>query len=160
MCEGNCEGKCSKEVKLGVYKKLLEFQKLVKPIKKDSTNPHFRNKYFDINGLLEEVKPKLNQCGLIVTQLVHELTLTSQVIDVEDGSSIESKCLLPNIVSDPQKMGSAITYMRRYTLQALLGLEGEDEDAEGFYDRKPTNSTKPATTGTKTWTKPAPKTEG
>ena len=145
-----CDGTCNKAI--GVYKKFLDFQKLVKPIKKDSTNNHFKNKYYDINGLLEEVKPKLNACGLVVSQIIDELTLITQVIDIEDGSKLEAKCQLPNLVSDPQKMGSAITYMRRYSLQSLLGLEGEDDDGEGYYSRTPTTPSKPA--ATKTWTKP------
>lgn len=160
--ECKCEGKCASKVP-GVYKKLLKFQQSVNPIKKDSTNPHFRNKYFDINGLLEEVKPKLNAAGLIVVQTIDGFTLTSSVIDVEDGSRIECACALPDLKNDPQKMGSAMTYMRRYSLQALLGLEGEDADCEGFYDRssdrKPV-SNKVNTATTKAPETPAPKVEG
>ena len=146
---------------MGVYKKLLEFQKKVDGIKKSSTNPHFRNKYFDINGLLEEIKPKLSECGLVVIQRIMDQTLVSEVIDADDGSMISSVCPLPANISDPQKMGSAITYMRRYSLQALLALEGEDDDAEGSYSRQPSGV--PARTAAptsasapvkKSWSKP------
>ena len=49
------------------------------------------------------------------------------IVDVTDGTQVESSLALPNI-QDPQKLGSAITYFRRYTAQSLLGLQAQDDD--------------------------------
>jgi len=112
--------------------KLLEFQKKVEPIIKDSTNPFYKSKYADINSLLDVIKPLANELGLTIIQ----------PLGVEDGKNIletriyndkeiiaSSKIILPDI-QDPQKIGSAITYYRRYSLQSLLLLQAEDDDGE------------------------------
>ena len=44
-------------------------------------------------------------------------------------------------MEDPQKLGSAVTYYRRYTLQSLLGLQAEDDDANSA--SQSVKSTKP-----------------
>ena len=48
--------------------KLLEFQKKVGAITKDSINPFFKSNYFDINKLIDVIKPILNELGLILVQ--------------------------------------------------------------------------------------------
>jgi hypothetical protein len=54
---------------MSIYKKLLEVQKEVGAISKDSKNPFFKSKYFDINQLIEHVQPVLNNKGLLLTQI-------------------------------------------------------------------------------------------
>lgn len=113
--------------------KLLEFQKRVEAIAKDSMNPHFKNKYFDINKIIEEIKPLLNELGLILIQPLTFVdgknVLVTMIIDSTDGKTLaESSIMLPDI-QDPQKIGSAITYYRRYSIQSMLFLEAEDDDA-------------------------------
>lgn len=111
-----------------IYQKLLELQKNVGAIAKDSTNPFFKSKYFDINGLLEVVKPELNKQKLIIMQPLDGDKLKTLLIDAETGEKIESTVNLPSN-PDPQKMGSIITYFRRYSLTSLLALQAEDDDA-------------------------------
>ena len=111
-----------------IYKKLFEAKKEIGKISKDSENPFFKSKYFDINKLLEHVEPILAKHELIVIQPIKDGLVNTCIVDITDGSMIESSLLLPN-VTDPQKLGSAITYYRRYTLQSLLGLQSEDDDA-------------------------------
>lgn len=112
--------------------KLLDVQMEIGAIKKDATNPFYKSKYFDINSLLEQIKPILNKNEIVILQgLTHiegKLALSTTLIDSFDGKSIETICPLPE-VADPQKAGSAITYFRRYALQSLLALEAEDDDA-------------------------------
>lgn len=118
--------------------KLLEIQKEIGGIKKDSTNPFYKSKYFDINSLLEQVKPILNKHGVILlqglTNINGKLALETSLISVEKSGTVSTWadlvrtiCPLPDI-QDPQKIGSAITYFRRYALQSLLALEAEDDD--------------------------------
>jgi hypothetical protein len=114
-------------------KKLLMFQQSIKAIAKDSQNPHFKNTYFDINKLLEEIKPILNELGLVIIQpltiIDGKSAIKTIIFDTEaDKALIESIIYIPEN-PDPQKMGSAITYFRRYSLQSLLALEAEDDDA-------------------------------
>ena len=114
-----------------IYEKLLEVQKEIGAIKKDSENPFYKSMYFDINSLLATVKPVLNKHGLLLLQgLSHidgKLALSTQIYDAENKIGFESICPLPEAV-DAQKAGSAITYFRRYALQSLLALEAEDDD--------------------------------
>lgn len=117
-------------------KKLLEFQKRVGAITKDSVNPFFKSNYFDINKLIEEVKPILNELGLILLQpLVSgtesgRLAIKTIIIDSEtDKELISGVAILPEN-PDPQKMGSIITYYRRYAIQSLLFLQAEDTDGD------------------------------
>ncbi len=117
-----------------IYKKLLEVQKEIKAIEKDATNPFFKSKYFDINSLLEQVKPVLNKHKLVLTQplttMDGKLALITRISDADDLSenSIQETVILPT-TEDAQKAGSAITYFRRYSLQSLLALQAEDDDA-------------------------------
>lgn len=131
-----------------IYEKLLEVQKEIGAIKKDATNPFFKSKYFDINSLLEHVKPTLNKHGIVLLQgltsiegklalstkliggnTLFGITSTSTVNEVMKDE-IEFICPLPE-TTDAQKAGSAISYFRRYALQSLLALEAEDDDGEG-----------------------------
>lgn len=110
-----------------IYSKLLQVSKEIDPISKDSTNPFFKSAYFDINKLISVIRPVLSKNGLVLLQPISEGKQYSIIIDAETSEQIESSIDLPKI-QDPQKLGSAITYFRRYTLQSLLGLEAEDDD--------------------------------
>jgi hypothetical protein len=101
----------------------------IKPIVKDSLNPHFKNKYFDINGMLDVVKPILSKNKLMLLQPIISNNVCSQIFDVETGELIAESTLEMNPNLNAQQKGSEITYFRRYTLQSLLGLEAEDDDA-------------------------------
>ena len=116
------------ETKQNIYQKIIKVQEEVGTISKDSENPFFKSKFFDINKLVEVVKPVLSKNGLVLLQPIKDGKQYSIIVDSETTASVESELLLPNI-SDPQKLGSAVTYYRRYTLQSLLGLQAEDDDA-------------------------------
>ena len=111
--------------------KLLEFQKEVKAISKDSKNPFYKSAYFDINTLIETIKPILNKLELVIIQPLKVIdgknVLKTMIIDNSQVLA-ESEIIIPDI-QDPQKIGSAITYYRRYSLQSLLLLEAEDDDS-------------------------------
>lgn len=112
-----------------IYKKLLEFQKLGISIKKNSVGGHHKNTYANIDEVLEKVKPALNSLGIVLTQVPTAEGLKTILIDSEDDTQIEG--FLPFIgATDAQKIGSNLTYMRRYSIVAMLGLEAEDDDGE------------------------------
>jgi len=122
-----------------LFNQLLKVQQEVEAIKRDSSNPFFKSKYFDVNSLLAELKPVLNKHGVVVLQPLTCLDgkpAIKTIIMTDDGSSIEDTILLP-VNDDPQKMGAIITYFRRYTLQSLFLLEAEDNDAESAVIHRP-----------------------
>ena len=107
--------------------KLLQFQKAIGVIAKDSKNPHFKNTYASLTQILGEVKPVLTNLGLVLLQPINNGKVGTIIID---GTNViaESWIDLPLNVQ-PQPLGSAITYFRRYTLSSLLALEIDDDDA-------------------------------
>jgi hypothetical protein len=110
-----------------IYAKLLEFQKKGITIVKDSTNPHFKNKYADLNEVLDKVKGVLNNMGVVIVQTPTETGLKTILKDTEDDTEVEGFLPWTN-TQDPQKLGGNITYYRRYSLISMLGLEDEDDD--------------------------------
>lgn len=113
-------------MKTNIYSKLLKVQTEIGAISKDAKNPFYNSKYFDVNSLLRQVMPLLQKQELVLIQPIQDGQVKSVIIDTE-GGSVESSMFLPEI-NDPQKLGSAITYYRRYTLQSLLALQAEDDD--------------------------------
>lgn len=110
-----------------LYLKLAEVKREVGKVSKNSKNPHFKNTYADLNTLIDAVEPILLEKGLLMLQPIAEGKVCTVIFDVETELSIESSIALPQL-QDPQKLGSAITYFRRYTLQSLLSLMAEDDD--------------------------------
>ena len=106
---------------------LLEFQKKISVIKKDSKNPHFKNTYASLTQILGEVKPVLNDLGILLTQPIKDGKVGTELSynGIKEFSFVD----LPNNQT-PQQLGSAITYFRRYTLASLLALEIDDDDAQ------------------------------
>lgn len=107
--------------------KLLQFQKEIGVIAKDSKNPHFKNTYASLSQLLSEVKPVLTKLNLVVLQPINNGKVGTIIID-GTTTIAESWIDLP-LNLQPQPLGSAITYFRRYTLSSLLALEIDDDDA-------------------------------
>jgi hypothetical protein len=110
-----------------IYHKLYKLQSEIGTISKDVRNPFYKSKYFDINSLIGQLHPLLEKHELVLIQPITDNQVRSVIVDL-NGGSVESSMQLPNI-QDPQKIGSAITYYRRYTLTSLLGLQAEDDDA-------------------------------
>jgi hypothetical protein len=123
-------------MKTTINTKLLEFQKKIGIIKKDSKNPHFKNTYASLTQILSEVKPLLTECGLILIQPISLEGVGTTIIDFETGEKIETIISLPTNLN-PQQLGSAITYFRRYTLASLLSLEIDDDDAQSTVVKQP-----------------------
>lgn len=85
--------------------------------------------YADLNAILDAVEPVLHENGLLLIQPIHNNSVCTQIVDIDSGAILESCMQLPQGVT-PQNMGSAITYYRRYTLQAALSLQAVDDDGE------------------------------
>jgi hypothetical protein len=122
-------------------KALVAAQKATEAVKKASTNSHFNNKYADLAHVVEAVVPALNEAGVAVIQSPacdgNLVSVTTALIH-ESGASVTGTLHLRPSKSDPQGVGSAITYARRYALLAMTGAAPEDDDgnaASGPRDR-------------------------
>ncbi|MBS3739542.1 MAG: ERF family protein [Psychroflexus sp.] len=110
-----------------INQKLFELQSAIGKITKNKNNPFHKSEYFDINGLLDAIKPVLQEQRLLLKQPIIKNRVYSVIVDVDTGE--KQSCYLELQQNDnPQKVGSEITYYRRYTLQSLLALEAEDDD--------------------------------
>ena len=110
-----------------INEKLFALQQEIGAISKDANNPFYKSKYFDINSLLKQLQPLLKQHKLLLIQPIEEDMVYSKILCIEGTGGVISGLKLPEL-NDPQKLGSAITYYRRYTLQSLLALQAEDDD--------------------------------
>lgn len=115
-----------------LHKKLLEVQQeLADKVHFDATNPHFKNEYVSLPGLLKLIRPLLWERNILLMQPLEHNTVVTTFIDVEDQERIEYCATLVMEKDSPQAAGSAITYFRRYSLLSALGLVGDaDDDAE------------------------------
>jgi hypothetical protein len=111
-----------------INQKLFNLQQEIGTISKDASNPFYKSKYFDINSLIKQLQPLLKKNRLLLLQPIEEDMVYSKIICIDGTGGTVSGLKLPDI-NDPQKLGSAITYYRRYTLASLLGLQAVDDDA-------------------------------
>jgi len=128
--------------KQNIYQKLQCFQSVVGKVTKEGTNTHFRNKYADINAVLETIMRPLTECGLVVVQSPtyqdERYALKTQIINVEEPNElIESVTPLMVQKQDMQGYGSAVTYARRIALISMLDLGTEDDDGVANMQHQP-----------------------
>jgi|TARA_R100000479_G_scaffold172186_1_gene116521 hypothetical protein len=110
-----------------IYQKLFKLQQEIGAISKDSKNPFFKSSYFDINQLVDKLLPLLKENKLLLLQPIVKNEVYAIIQDTESDGRVVSSIPLPEI-HDPQKIGGAITYYRRYALVSLLGLQADDDD--------------------------------
>jgi hypothetical protein len=128
-------------------KAFVAAQKATESIKKAATNPAFKSKYADLAHVVEGVIPALNNVGVGVLQSPAydgEFVSVTTTLLHESGASVSGTLHLRPSKSDPQGLGSAITYGRRYALLAMTGSAPEDDDgnaASGPRERQPANIT-------------------
>lgn len=128
-------------------KALSGFNSEVSKISKDSENPFFKNNYASLDNIIDQVRPILTKHGLNVMQFPKSdgavVSVTTYLMH-DSGEWIESEPLsMKPVKTDPQGIGSCITYARRYSLQAFLSLNtGEDDDGNGASQLKPPSNNK------------------
>ena len=123
-----------------INQKLFALQQEIGAISKDAKNPFFKSSYFDINSLLKNLKPLLGKYKLVLHQPIEKGEVHSIIECVDTNERTKPSSLeLPDI-SDPQKLGSCITYFRRYTLVSLLGLQADDDDGNLASNKKINNA--------------------
>jgi len=114
---------------------------------KSAANPFFKSKYANLEEVIRVVKTAFEANGLSFVQFPISGEGTAGVETIilhESGEFISNEFLLKCAKSDPQGMGSAITYARRYGLQSACGIPSEDDDGNAASAPKPKG--KPITT--------------
>lgn len=122
-----------------MLEKIRKVKEQIGKLTKNARNPHFKNTYIDLNGLIEAVEPLLLENGLVLIQPIENNKVVSKILDIETNEFLVSEIDLPPF-TNPQQIGSAITYFRRYTLQSLLTLQADDDDgnaSSGIPTQKP-----------------------
>lgn len=125
---------------------LLKAQTEFMTASKDAKNPFFKSKYATLNSVWEAVATALHNNGLVCIQPIVNNMVATTIIHTS-GQFITSECpIVCAKQNDPQALGSAITYSRRYALASMLGvMTDDDDDAESAMVRKqPQSAPKPA----------------
>ena len=111
-------------------KAMFKFHSLVNKINKDGQNPFFKSNYATLSHILEEISEPLQQSGLIITQWPEGSDLITLLIHADSGQYFQSSYNMPVAKqNDPQAVGSAISYARRYAVSSILSLNIDDDDA-------------------------------
>jgi hypothetical protein len=108
----------------------LALSKVIKEIPKlffDKTNPHFKNRYITLSGVIEAIDPVLEANGFILLAPAHNGAIELRLIHIETGqcdvARYEYDSNLP-----AQQVAGATTYARRYALMCYFNLAAEDDD--------------------------------
>ena len=119
--------------------KISTIKSSIGALSKNANNPFFKSKYLDLGEILLNLEPLLEANQMLLLQPIINDCVVTQIYDLESSQVIESSIKLPAL-TDAQKIGSAITYYRRYSLQSLLSLQTEDDDGNkaSKVDKTPT----------------------
>lgn len=137
-----------------LYAALLKAQAEFSPVPKDGANPAFRSRYATLGSVQETAFPILHKHGLVVLQSVRTewaergpiVYVGAALVHVESGELTSQELGLVPVKTDPQGIGSAISYGRRYILLTMLGLTADDDDgnaASGAAQMAPQRSAPP-----------------
>lgn len=102
---------------------------------KDSDNPFFKSKYADFAEIVRSSRPSLTTNGLTVIQRIVTLSDGSQALHTilghSSGQYIDSIVKINPPKNDVQAIGSYITYIKRYSYAAIVGVAADNEDDDG-----------------------------
>ena len=110
---------------------------------KDSANPFFKSKYADLESVWDACRSLLADNGLAVMQFPglytdHDKSMSlTTVISHKSGEYLSQEMSVPVTKADAQGAGSALTYMRRYALAAVVGVVQADDDGNAASSPKP-----------------------
>lgn len=118
-----------------IAKALINVQRQLQPATKDANNPFTKSKYATLNSVMDSCRDALLSNGIWLCQYPVPaepgyLGLVTKLTHAESGQWQSSLAVVPLPKSDPQGVGISMTYMRRYTLSAMLGIVTE-EDTDG-----------------------------
>lgn len=111
---------------------LAKAQAAITPAIKDKTNPAFRSKYADLGAVWEACRGPLTDNGLTVVQLpvnhAEGYAALRTMLLHTSGQYIATTVSARLMKDDAQGLGSALTYLRRYSLAAVVGVVADEDD--------------------------------
>jgi hypothetical protein len=113
---------------------LAKAQAVMEGAAKDSANPFFKSKYADLSAVWDACRKPLTDNGLSVVQTADfmpdhpDMVCIETVLCHSSGEWIRGRLAVKPVKADPQSVGSCITYLRRYSLQSMVGIAPEDDD--------------------------------
>lgn len=131
-----------------LIKALIKAKAQFKTVEKTKENPYFKSKYADLGAIDAAVMPALHNNGLTIIQTteiagIQPVLVTTLVHD--SGQFISGQYPLNPVKNDPQGMGSAMTYARRYAISAILTVVADDDDDGNAASAPQKETVKPAT---------------
>ena len=111
---------------------LAKAQLQIEPASKNATNPHFRSHYANLESIWDACRGPLNSNGLSIVQFpcdgdVGRTGLCTMLLH-SSGEFISEVVTTRSQKDDPQGLGSALTYLRRYALAAVVGVTATEDD--------------------------------
>lgn len=106
-------------------------QSEIEGVKKTEENPFFKSKYADLASVWDAIRGPFGRNGLSVFQLpmsIDGMAVVWTKLLHKSGQFIEGATALKPTKGDPQGMGSAFTYARRYSLMGVAGVAPDDDD--------------------------------
>ena len=140
-----------------LYTALSNAQGKIENAKKTSLNPHFKSRYTDLAAVWDACREAMTSEGLAVVQLPCEappghVGLVT-IITHKSGQSLQEKFFMPVAqANNPQAVGSALTYAKRYALLGAAGIAPEDDDGNAATARPGAAATPPAPKAIQDWT--------
>lgn len=114
-----------------IFTALSKAQGQMKAAIKDSKNPYFKSNYADLNSVFEACRNQLSENGLCVSQTMFFQEGQNYLITTlghTSGQWIKSMAPIICAKPDAQSFGSAVTYMRRYSLSSICGISTDEDD--------------------------------
>lgn len=100
--------------------------------KRNAYNPFTKKNYADLASCIDAAKGPMKENGLSIVQTIEQGEDGKQYVRTTlmhtSGEFMESMYLISSERKDPQSVGSAITYARRYSYAALIGIANVDEE--------------------------------
>jgi hypothetical protein len=120
-------------------KALIDFHSRLQKIKKDAKNLFFKSNYASLSNIQDAISGPLAEAGLAYSQMPSGVNgLSTILIHAESGEYLMDSFIMPvSKQNDPQAVGSAITYAKRYALAGVLGLNIDDDDDANKAAEKP-----------------------
>jgi len=115
----------------GLFAAMAKAQLAVRSVSKDGSNPHFKSSYVTLDSILAGPVKVFNQHGIAIMQLpslADNRISVRTVLAHANGANIQSDLSLPCDLNNPHKVGSTLTYLKRFSLTSILGIPGEEDD--------------------------------
>ena len=117
-----------------LVKALSTLQGELKDSSKNAVNPHYKSKYSDLSEVLGNLRPLLAKHQLALSQFPsfeNGIVSVTSLLAHASGEWIESTASAPATKQDVQGVGSAITYLKRYSATSIVGMASADQDDDG-----------------------------